>query len=63
MPDVEPEPYRVNAREGRFEVLDRSNKPVMICRDEGSATNYVDLLNQAYERGYKSGYREAKIKR
>jgi hypothetical protein len=62
MPDVEPEPYRVNAREGRFEVLDRSNRVMMVCHDEGSATNYADLLNQAYRQGYKSGYREAKKK-
>jgi hypothetical protein len=62
MPDLELPPYRVNARDGCFEVLDRSNKPVMTCRDEGSATNYVDLLNQAYQRGYKNGYRDAKKK-
>ena len=62
MSDVEPEPFRVNARDGRFEVLDRSNRVMMVCGDEGSATNYVDLLNQAYRQGYKSGYREAKKK-
>lgn len=62
MLDVEPEPYRVNPRDGRFEVLDRSNRVMVVCRDEGSATNYVDLLNRAYQHGYKSGYREAKKK-
>jgi hypothetical protein len=62
MPDAAPEPFRVNARDGRFEVLDRSNRVMMVCHDEGSATNYADLLNQAYRQGYKSGYREGKRK-
>jgi hypothetical protein len=35
---------------------------MVVCRDEGTATNYADLLNQAYRQGYKSGYREGKKK-
>ena len=58
--DAEPDPYHVSPREGRFEVLDRTGRAVMVCHDEGSATNYAELLNQAYRMGYKAGYREAK---
>jgi hypothetical protein len=52
--------YHVNERDGNFEVVSDSGKVVLTCRDEASATNYVILLTEAYQRGYKAGYREAK---
>jgi hypothetical protein len=60
MPDLEPVPYRVNPRDGRFEVRDGSDRVMVTCRDEGTAANHTDLLNQAYRHGYKTGYRDAK---
>lgn len=32
----------------------------MVCGDESSATHYAVLLNEAYQRGSKAGYRKAK---
>jgi hypothetical protein len=60
MPDLDPAPYRVNPRDGRFEVRDGSDRVMIACRDEGTAANQADLLNQAYRQGYKSGYRDGK---
>ncbi len=60
MPDDELAPYRVNAREGCFEVVDGSGRVLMVCRDAPSAENYAVLLNDAFRQGHKAGYRDAK---
>ena len=52
--------YRVNERDGKFEVLNVSGSVVLVCEDDASATNYAVLLSEAYQRGYKAGYREGK---
>lgn len=52
--------HRVNARDGKFEVLNDSGAVVLVCHDEASATNYAVLLSEAYQRGYKTGYRDGK---
>jgi len=52
--------YHVNERDGRFEVANDSGDVILVCRDEPSAANYVMLLNEAFQRGYKTGYRDVK---
>jgi hypothetical protein len=52
--------YRVNERDGNFEVLNNSGSVVLVCEDQASAKNYAVLLSEAYQRGYKVGYRDGK---
>jgi len=56
----EPYVYRVDERDGKFEVLDDLSNVVLVCQDEASATNYAALLGEACQRGYKMGYRDGK---
>jgi hypothetical protein len=58
--ELTPHLYRVNERDGRFEVLSDSGNVILVCQDEASATNYAVLLSEAYQRGYKAGYRYGK---
>jgi hypothetical protein len=60
MEDSEPHQYRVNERDGKFEVLNDSDNVVLVCQNEVSAANYAVLLSEAYQRGYKNGYRDAR---
>ena len=60
MTDVDDEPYKVKTLNDRFEVLDASQRVVMVSRDEGSAKQYAVLFNEAFRRGYKAGYRDAR---
>ena len=53
-------PYQAKSVSGRGQVLDDSGRVVLTCGDEASAADYVVLLNEAYRRGYKAGYRDAK---
>jgi hypothetical protein len=55
-----PHLYRVNERDGRFEVLNDSGNVVLVCHDQASATNYAVLLSEAYQSGFKAGYRDGK---
>ena len=52
--------YQPQSRNGVWEVQDETGRVVMACRDERSATDYAVLLNEAYRRGYKVGYRDSK---
>jgi hypothetical protein len=52
--------YHVSSNDGRFEVVDPAGRNILVCRDEPSATHYTVLLNEAYQRGYKAGYRDAR---
>ena len=52
--------HRVIERDGKFEVLNDSGSIILVCGDEASATNYAVLLSEAYQRGYKVGYRDGK---
>ena len=60
MADPAPQLHRVSQREGAFEVLTDSGNVILVCQDELSATNYAVLLSEAYQRGYKAGYRDGK---
>ena len=59
MEEVE-SPYRLEPDRGRFKVVDESGRIILTCGDAGSAEQYVVLLNEAYRRGHKAGYRQAK---
>ena len=60
MTDGKEQPHSIERQDGRFRVLDEAGRVLLSCLDEGSATHYVVLLNEAYRRGYKAGYRAAK---
>ncbi len=55
------QPYRVTPHDsGSYRVLDATGQTVCSCHDADNAQHYATLLNQAYRRGYKAGYRAAK---
>ena len=54
--------YRAKPKNGVWEVQDESGRVIMVCHDERSATDYAVLLNDAYRRGYKAGFRDARKK-
>ena len=58
--DADKNYYVVVEAEDRFRVETPTGYCVMECRDRGSADHYVVLLNQAFEAGYKQGFRAAK---
>lgn len=60
MPDSEEKIYRVKAENGSFRVLDEADRVIMVCGDQGSANEYAVVLNNAYRKGFKAGYREGK---
>ena len=63
MPDVTDDPqlaYTVNGQKDRFEVNVASGRIVMVCEDEGSASHYASLLNEAHRAGYKLGYSDGR---
>jgi hypothetical protein len=65
MPDTKNKPqigYIVQERNGRFEVCVASGRTVMVCEEEGSASHYSSLLNEAHKAGYKLGYRDGRNK-
>lgn len=59
MDDIEP-PYRTQSTENQFQVVDESGRMVLSSGDRANADQYVALLNQAFQRGYKAGFRAAK---
>jgi hypothetical protein len=63
MADSDDKAYRVEREEDSFRVLDESDRVVMVCRDEGSANEYAVLLNSAYRKGFKVGFREGRSAR
>lgn len=52
--------YEVIADDDRFAVVDRDAHVICRCRTEPDAQNYASLLNRAFQRGYKAGYRAGK---
>ena len=53
--------YRVFCDSDKYNVTNEFNRIILECRDEGSAQHYATLLNQAYELGYKKGFKEARL--
>ena len=52
--------YQVLQRDQRHVVADENGQEVVVCGDARSAEHYAALLGQAYQRGYKRGYHEAR---
>ena len=52
----ETEPYTVQPEGGRFSILDWEGNVILMCGDSPSAEQYAALLNQAFRRGFKSGF-------
>lgn len=61
--DDEQEAYEVVQEDAGFRVRDETGMSIMTCRDRGSAEHYASLLNRAYRKGYKAGYRAARGRR
>ena len=58
--DETPLPYQVQSADKLFQVVDEFGRVVLNSGDRANAEQYVALLNQAFQRGYKAGYRAAK---
>jgi len=59
MDEIDP-PYQVQQTEDQYQVLDESGRLVLNSRDRANAEQYAALLNQAFQRGFKAGFRAAK---
>jgi hypothetical protein len=56
----EDRPYRVVPVDDTYVVVGEKDLQILSCRDAVSAEHYVVLLSEAYRRGYRYGFREAK---
>lgn len=56
----EQEPYRAEPDGLRFKVVDWEENIALVCGDKQSAEQYAVLMNQAFRRGYKAGFRKAR---
>ena len=54
----EREPYAVQPEAGRFSVVDWEGNVILVCGDSPSAEQYAALINQAFRRGFKAGFRK-----
>ena len=52
--------YRVYEDESGFRVMDDNGQTVVTCRDKRSAEHYATLLQRAYNKGYRAGFRLAR---
>lgn len=53
-------PYQVIEQQNGYTVVDSSRRTIISCQNELNARHYAELLNKAYERGYKAGYKTGK---
>ena len=60
MSDPDEAIFSVAADGAAFIVSDSTGRVVVRCNTEQNALNYADLLNNAYKRGYKAGYHDAR---
>jgi hypothetical protein len=51
--------YEVEQNDDKHSVVDRSGRTILQCAGVQNAMHYATLMNQAFEVGYKSGYRDA----
>ena len=54
------EKYRVVGHSDKFEVRAPSGQTIMVCTDKASASHYADLLQRAFDVGYKQGFRQGR---
>ena len=53
-------PYRVAPEGDGFKIVDGEGNVIITSTTSANADQYAALLNQAYRRGYKAGFRNAK---
>ena len=53
-------PYQVEPMGDGFVVVDSEGNAIIASSTSANADQYAALLNQAYRRGYKAGFRRAK---
>ena len=58
----ENKPYRIEPAPDGFQVVTAAGEIILTCGDEANASQYVALLSQAYNRGFKAGCRKARSK-
>ena len=58
--DEEIEFCRADPEDETGRVVDASGSTICVCGSRPNAEGYAALLNQAYRRGYKTGYRVAR---
>ena len=51
--------YSVEEKDDTHRVVDRSGRTILQCAGAQNAMHYATLMNQAFEVGYKAGYRDA----
>ena len=56
-------PYCVEPEDDGFKVVDWEGNVIITSGGAANADQYAALLNQAYRRGYKAGFRNAKKSR
>ena len=57
---AEQPPFRVEAKDGRYHIVDPDGAVLLVCVDAANADQYVVLMNQAWSRGFKAGLRKAR---
>ena len=50
--------YSVEEKDHKHGVVDRSGRIILQCTGVHNAMHYATLMNQAFEVGYKAGYRD-----
>ncbi len=58
--DENESPYSVQSTQNHIRVVDESERVVLNCGDLANAEQYCALLNQAFQRGFKAGFRAAR---
>ena len=53
-------PFRVEPKDGRYQLVDADGAVLLVCGDVANAEQYAVLLNQAWSRGFKAGFRKAR---
>jgi hypothetical protein len=51
--------YSVEEKDDKHHVVDRSGRTILQCAGAQNAMHYATLMSQAFEVGYKAGYRDA----
>jgi len=60
MREADEDAYTIKQQDQSFVIQDDSGRTIVTARDRGSAETYAVLLNEAYRKGYKDGYRQGK---
>ncbi len=56
------EPYTVQPDGARVRVVDWEGNVILTCGDSPSAEHYAALMNQAFRRGFKAGFRKGRTR-